>query len=109
MTDKILVDRELLELAVSLPSKENVEENHKGIIDRGRAHIGFTNPEDSYEVARKKLTDLICWSIQVDRDLNPADALVEALEEIAKAPFTANADHMRHIAKAALAAAKGEK
>ena len=44
------------------------------------AHIGVTNPEDAYETARKKLNDLICWSIQVDRDLGRehVKGLVEA-------------------------------
>ena len=47
------------------------------------AHIGVTNPEDAYETARKKLNDLICWSIQVDRDLGRehVKGLVEALED----------------------------
>lgn len=46
------------------------------------AHIGVTNLEDDYETARKKLNDLICWNIQVDRDLDRehVKGLVEALE-----------------------------
>jgi len=52
------------------------------------AHLGVTNPEDDYETARKKLNDLICWSVQVDRDLGQTvnddvmDALIEALEAV---------------------------
>jgi hypothetical protein len=33
------------------------------------AHIGVANITDDYATAQKKLNELICWSIQVDRDL----------------------------------------
>jgi hypothetical protein len=33
------------------------------------AHLGVANEDDDYETAKQKLTDLICWSIQVDKDL----------------------------------------
>lgn len=36
------------------------------------AHIGIADMADDYGAARKKLNDLICWSIQVDRDFNRA-------------------------------------
>lgn len=35
---KVLVDRELLERAVSIPTKESLEANQAAIVDRGRAH-----------------------------------------------------------------------
>ena len=56
------------------------------------AHIGVAEMADDYGTAKKKLNALICWSVQVDRDLShalpaqPAEpakdvgVLVEALE-----------------------------
>jgi hypothetical protein len=31
------------------------------------AHLGVTCDEDTYETAKKKLNDLICWNIKLDR------------------------------------------
>jgi hypothetical protein len=37
MNNPVVVERELLERAVSIPTKESLEANHAAIIDRGRA------------------------------------------------------------------------
>jgi len=31
------------------------------------SHLGVADASDSYEVAKKKLNDLICWNVEVDR------------------------------------------
>lgn len=38
------------------------------------AHIGVAEMADDYGTAKKKLNALICWSVQVDRDLSRAQA-----------------------------------
>ena len=98
----------VVEIAAPQPS-----DAYRMAIDTGLvcAHLGVTNPEDDYETARKKLNDLICWSVQVDRDLgqpsdDAKDALVEALEVLAK---LGNGEHYGNsdgnvIAQRALAA-----
>ena len=48
------------------------------------AHIGVTNLEDDYETARKKLNDLICWNIQVDRDLEQSAIIGKQAARIAE-------------------------
>lgn len=53
------------------------------------AHLGIANEADTYEVAKKKLHDLICWHIQVATDpkvnggyklvpVKPTEAMLDA-------------------------------
>ena len=105
---------------IAIAAPQPVSDAYRMAVDTGLvcAHIGVTNQEDDYETARKKLNDLICWSVQVDRDLgqpsdDAKDALVEALEVLAK---LGNGEHygnsdgnvIAQMALAAYRAAMGE-
>ena len=69
------------ELKAELAALKANEDAYRMAVDTDLvcAHIGVTNPEDDYAIARKKLNDLICWSIQIDRDLNPAQPQSDAV------------------------------
>jgi hypothetical protein len=36
-------------------------------------HLGVASASDSYEVAKKKLTDIINWNIRINKDLSKPD------------------------------------
>jgi hypothetical protein len=75
------------------------------------SHLGVADASDSYEVAKKKLNDLICWNIQVATDpaVNGGMVLVpKKLIEGIEARRAARGFYMGEDCIDLIAAAKGE-
>lgn len=51
-------------------TKENQSAGWLRVVDEAMvsSHLGIADSSDSYEVAKKKLNDLICWNIAVVTD-----------------------------------------